>query len=127
MGVLFRAHPFRERRQLLPIPGVVFLHDLGRERGTVPDSGREIGPPETIRLPFALKVRLTTPAEWPLRVKTFWPVAVSQSLIVRSKLAVASRRPSGLKTAQVASAVWPIRVWTTRPLPASRRRTELVA
>ena len=64
---------------------------------------------------------------WPRSVKTSRPVAVSQSLIVRSKLAVASRRPSGLNAAQMTSAVWPIRVWSTRPLVASRMTTELTS
>ena len=84
-------------------------------------------PPEASRFPSGLKARATTPAVWPRSVKTSRPVAVSQSLIVRSKLAVASRRPSGLNAAQVTSAVWPIRVWSTRPLVASRMTTELTS
>ena len=64
---------------------------------------------------------------WPRRVKTSLPVAVSQSLIVRSKLAVAIRRPSGLKAIPATSAVWPISVRSTRPVAASRTSTELFA
>ena len=60
-------------------------------------------PPETIRLPSGLKATASTPAVWPRSVKTSWPVDVSQSLIVRSKLAVASRRPSGLNASETTS------------------------
>ena len=51
--------------------------------------------PETIWRPSRLTARLTTPLVCPRSVKTSSPVAMSQSLIVRSSLAVASRRPEG--------------------------------
>ena len=51
--------------------------------------------PETIWRPSRLTARLTTPLVCPRSVKTSSCVTLSQSLIVRSSLAVASRRPLG--------------------------------
>ena len=51
--------------------------------------------PETIRWPSGLNATQSTAFGWPLSVKTSWPEDVSQSLIVRSKLAVARRSAVG--------------------------------
>ena len=51
--------------------------------------------PEATWRPSRLMARLTTPLVWPRSVRTFSRDVTSQSLTVRSSLAVASRRPSG--------------------------------
>ncbi len=79
--------------------------------------------PVTRRRPSPLKATLSTPLVCPRRVKISWPVSVSQSLTVRSKLAVASRRPSGLKSRETTFEVCPRSVKIRRPSTALKRRT----
>ena len=56
---------------------------------------------EMISRPSWLKSRLLGLCLWPSKVPVSLPSATSQSLMVRSKLAEASRRPSGLNATQV--------------------------
>jgi hypothetical protein len=84
-------------------------------------------PPETSLLPSASGLNATqvTRSVWPRSVKTACPVVVSQTLTVRSELAVAIRLPSGLKTTSKTSPVWPLSVKATLPLAVERTSTSL--
>ena len=79
--------------------------------------------PVAKRRPSGENATLDTPDVWPRSVKTSWPVSVSHSFTVRSKLAEAIRRPSGLKVTEATVHVWPDRVSTRRPVVASKTLT----
>ena len=64
-----------------------------------------------------------TPLVWPVRVRRSCPVATSQTLMIPSRLPVASRRPSGLKATAMAPLVAARKIGDFLPVVASQTRT----
>src|ERR1700733_504452 len=63
-----------------------------------------VSPPETRRLPSALKLTLQNGSMRPLRERSSWPFSTSHTLIELSQLAEAKRLPSALKLTLL---IWP--------------------
>jgi len=72
-------------------------------------------------LPSGPKATLLIELVWPLRVRTFLPVATSHTFTVPSPktLPEASRLPSGLKATLATASVCPLKVRTSSPVAAS--------